>query len=98
MMPENLLYAVFFFLLLYYLFFLSNIYRGLGKLRRTDKKNTIPEFISIIIPFRNESKNLPGNLKGLISQNYPKDKYEIIYVNDSSTDDSVEVLKKLITY
>ncbi len=97
MMPENLLYSVFFFLLLYYLFFLSNIYRGLGKLRRTDKKNTIPEFISIIIPFRNENKNLPGNLKGLISQNYPKDKYEIIYVNDSSTDDSVEVLKKLIT-
>ncbi len=96
MMPENFLYVVFSILLLYYLYFISIIYRGLGRLRRTDKKNNIPEFISIVIPFRNESKNLPGNLKGLVAQNYPGDKYEIIYVNDSSTDDSVEVLKQLI--
>ncbi len=96
MMPENFLYVVFSILLLYYLYFISIIYRGLGRLRRTDKKNNIPEFISIVIPFRNESENLPGNLKGLVAQNYPGDKYEIIYVNDSSTDDSVEVLKQLI--
>lgn len=96
-MPENILYIVFSFLLLYYLVFVFNIYRGLGKLRKTGENKVIPEFISIIIPFRNESKNLPANLRGLEKQNYSQEKFEIIYVNDSSTDDSVKVLTDSIT-
>jgi len=47
---------------------------------------------SIIIPFRNEEKNLPELLKSLEQLNYPKDKFEIIFVDDDSTDNSVQII------
>ena len=53
----------------------------------------MPEFVSVIIPFRNERDNLLKNLKSLEVQTYPKNKYEIIYVNDCSTDNSVEIIE-----
>lgn len=44
--------------------------------------------ISIIIPFYNEKENLPILLKELIKElNFLKKEYEIILVNDGSTDD-----------
>lgn len=93
-MSEIILLVIFAFLLAYYLVFLSDIFIGLGRLKKIDETRIIPEYISIIIPFRDERENLPENLRTLKEQNYPKDKFEIIYVNDFSTDDSVEVLKK----
>jgi len=50
------------------------------------------EFVSIIVPFRNESENILACLKSLSGQNYPKNKFEIIFVNDSSDDDSLQKL------
>ena len=49
---------------------------------------------SIIVAAQNEEKNIAELLNILISQNYPKDKYEIIVVNDRSFDGSVEVVEK----
>lgn len=54
------------------------------------------EFISIIIPFRNEEANILANLKSIEAQFYPTEKFEVIYVDDSSEDNSLEVLKKNI--
>jgi len=64
----------------------------LSKLKKTDLQNLPDEFISVIIPFRNESENILTNLKSIESQGYPKNKFEVLYVNDSSDDDSVELL------
>lgn len=41
---------------------------------------------SIIIPFRNEAENLPLLLESFSELNYPKDLFEVILVNDESTD------------
>ena len=49
--------------------------------------------ISIIISARNEQNNIHKLLDGLISQSYPKNKYEIIIANDRSTDNTLEILK-----
>ena len=38
-----------------------------------------------------------NNLRALEALNYPEENFEILYINDSSTDDSVEILKKNIT-
>lgn len=92
-MIEYILLTIFCFLLIYYIYFLLNIHIGLSKIEEINEDRIIPEFISIIIPFRNESDNILKNLKSLEKQNYPKDKYEIIYVNDSSTDNSVEIIE-----
>jgi len=41
---------------------------------------------SIIIPFRNERDYIEKNYRFIISQKYEKDNFEILYVNDHSTD------------
>jgi cellulose synthase/poly-beta-1,6-N-acetylglucosamine synthase-like glycosyltransferase len=59
------------------------------------RDNSIPdEYISIIIPFRNESTNILETLSSIEKQDYPKDKFEAIFVNDFSDDDSLELLSK----
>jgi len=48
--------------------------------------------VSIIAPAYNEGLSIVSNVKSLLSQEYPK--YEVIIINDGSTDDTLE---KLIT-
>ncbi len=81
------------FLLFYYIFFLIEIHRGLKNV--TDKAKTIDnkEFVSVIIPFRNESKNLLNSLRSLNNQSLSKDRFEVIYIDDSSEDDSFKILR-----
>ncbi len=91
-MIEIILTVVFLPLLLNYVYFLLNILWGLNRLSENKSHSITPEFVSVIIPFRNESENILNSLNSLSSQEYPKDKFEVIYVNDSSTDDSLEKL------
>ncbi len=51
---------------------------------------------SIVIPVLNEEKRLPACLEALKNQDYPKDKYEIIIVDNGSTDKSVEIVQSFI--
>lgn len=51
----------------------------------------------MIIPFRNESDTIIENLRCLENQNISIDKYEVIYINDCSDDDSVQKLKSSIS-
>jgi len=89
-MIEMMLILLFSFLLLNYIYFLSVIFRGLKRLPYIKQTPISDEFISVIIPFRNESDNILISLNSLASQNYPQEKFEVIYVNDSSTDDSYD--------
>ena len=45
-------------------------------------------FVSIVVPVLNEEKNIIWTLDSLVNMNYPRDKIEIIVVNDASTDNS----------
>ena len=47
---------------------------------------------SVVIPFRNEAGNLPELLYSLKNLNYTENKYEIIFVNDNSDDESVVII------
>ena len=49
-------------------------------------------FVSIVIPTYNRASRIHNSLDSLISQDYPKDKYEIIMVDDGSTDETKEIL------
>ncbi|HSW55701.1 MAG TPA: glycosyltransferase [Ignavibacteriaceae bacterium] len=88
-----LLLSAFLLFLLHYLFFLQRIFRGLKNLTLTANEKLPYEFISIIIPFRNEEENILASLKSIESQFYPQEKFEVIYVDDSSEDNSFELLK-----
>jgi len=51
--------------------------------------------VSIIVPTYNRKKILELTLLSLIHQNFPKSKYEIIVVDDGSTDCTESMVKKL---
>jgi biofilm PGA synthesis N-glycosyltransferase PgaC len=51
----------------------------------------IKPFISIIVPAFNEEKRIATCLESLANLNYPKDSYEVILVNNGSTDKTEEV-------
>ena len=59
---------------------------------RTDEK-PVTKF-SIIVPFRNEEKNLTKLLRSISNLNYPKELFEIIMVDDFSNDTSERVYIK----
>lgn len=48
-------------------------------------------FISVIVAARNEEKSLPGLLKRLGAQTYAQNKFEVIVVDDGSTDGTASV-------
>jgi len=50
--------------------------------------------ISIIVPAYNAEKTVAKTLQSLVGQDYPKGSYEIIVVDDGSTDGTVEAIKK----
>lgn len=50
---------------------------------------------SIVIPFRNESENLPVLLESLSKLNYSTELFEIIFINDFSEDNSSEIITKV---
>ncbi|HNX06087.1 MAG TPA: glycosyltransferase [Bacteroidales bacterium] len=52
--------------------------------------------VSVIIPFRNEEKNLPRLLKSLSGQHYPAGLWEVILVDDHSSDRGSEVVGAFI--
>lgn len=56
----------------------------------TEKFNSTKENISIIIAAKNEEKNLDKLFSSLINIDYPKEKYEIIFVDDNSNDNTFE--------
>ena len=53
--------------------------------------------VSIVVPAYNEEKNILTTLKSLASLDYPKNKLEIIVVNDGSRDKTGEAIKKFIS-
>lgn len=73
-------------LILPYFFILLKIYRSLLKIKPFTAEKNEAAFVSVVVACRNEEKELPGLLKDFSLQNYPPEKYEIIIVDDNSTD------------
>lgn len=61
-----------------------------------NKKTPTNINFSIIIPFRNEGVNISTLANSLIQLNYPKENFEVLWVNDGSTDNSVPLLTEFI--
>ena len=50
--------------------------------------------VSVIIPVYNGEATIGQCVESLLAQNYPKDRYEIIVVNNNSTDRTVEIVRQ----
>jgi len=49
------------------------------------------EFVSIIVPVRNEEKHLAKCLQAILEQDYPSDRFEVLVVDGLSTDRTSEI-------
>ncbi|MEM4272362.1 MAG: glycosyltransferase family 2 protein [Candidatus Bilamarchaeaceae archaeon] len=82
------------FLALYVTIFYILVY-----IRNRERMAEVPELkgwepkISVVIPAYNEEKNLPKCLDSLLSSDYPRDKLEIIVVDDGSKDSTFQIAK-----
>jgi len=71
-------------------------YRGLQKLRPVQLKNAeeLPA-IGVVVAARNEEAHIEKTVRSLANQNYPKDRFSIVVVDDCSDDDTLQLLRKL---
>ncbi len=60
--------------------------------QQTLETTTSFQNISVIIPFKNEQENISDLLNALNKLDYPSDKYEVVFVDDNSSDDSMKLL------
>ncbi len=86
-------------MLLFVLYASLIIYYRSGWIKIPTTTNPNPQtsnqtFISVIIPARNEEQNLPALLNGLTEQTYNKALFEVIVVDDYSTDGTAGIVKK----
>jgi poly-beta-1,6-N-acetyl-D-glucosamine synthase len=78
-------------LILPYLILLLKCYRGLIYLKPFKISAEPSTFVSIIIACRNEEENLPTLLACLANQVYPGHLFEVIIINDNSTDKTFSI-------
>jgi len=75
---------------------MASLFIGWQRIRKNQSSETrFYPTVSIIIPFRDESENLPGLIRNLSTQDYPSTLLEFIFVNDHSNDDGFEIIAKL---
>lgn len=82
----------FYLILLIYAFFIIQLILGYNKVKTFIRTDVSPKTaFTIIVPFRNEEKNLPKLLQSFSKLNYPYKLIEVILVDDFSTDSSERV-------
>ena len=80
-------------LLGFYSLFLLFIFIGIFRIKNC-KDSSFFNDISVIVAAHNEEKDIANLLDSLSFQEYPKDKYEVIIINDRSRDNTEGIIKK----
>ncbi|WP_419175877.1 glycosyltransferase [Desulfosediminicola sp.] len=68
---------------------------SLKKIHNSMKRYLKKQYISVIVPAHNEEAELANTLNCLLKQNYPADRYEVIVVENGSTDTTLEVARNI---
>jgi glycosyltransferase involved in cell wall biosynthesis len=53
----------------------------------------VPPLVSVIVPARNAARHIGGCLEALASQTYPRERYEVIVVDNGSSDTTRQVVE-----
>ncbi|MBU2633620.1 MAG: glycosyltransferase family 2 protein [Nanoarchaeota archaeon] len=89
-MIESILWVVSFLSLFLVIFWIHIIFL---KDENEFKLKGFPK-VSIVVPAYNEEKTISKTINSLLKLDYPKDKLQIIVVNDESTDNTYNIVKK----
>jgi glycosyltransferase involved in cell wall biosynthesis len=80
-----------------YTFIIGMYTLGWFRLKTENIKDSAPStIVSVIIPCRNEESNIENLLGDLIQQNYSENGFEILVVDDNSTDRTTEKVRAFI--
>lgn len=77
-------------LLLPYLYLLMRIYNGLLSIKQFHPEKHGTTFLSVVVPCRDEEKNLPFLLSDISSQTLDNNLFELIIVDDNSGDSTFQ--------
>lgn len=69
-------------------------YTKVEKIKMEEDLEEFP-FVSILVPAHNEALVIEKTVQSLLNLDYPDDRYEIIVVNDNSSDNSHEILTNM---
>ena len=89
-----------YFLTAFYCCLIAFFYLGLlAIIKRTKRQNKLPissvqNSFSIVISARNEAGFISQCLQSIINQNYNSENFEIIVINDHSTDDTLTIIQQ----
>jgi len=89
------MYTILFTSLYFEVFLLITFFEHIGKekpVKANINRKNLPH-VAVIVPCFNEEKTVAGTITSLLALDYPKDKLEIIAVNDGSTDQTSETLR-----
>lgn len=79
---------------------ISRAVRQQGVLERLQPKpmplGVSPPEVAVVVPARDESSNIELCLRSLCDQHYPEDRLRILVVDDHSSDDTAEIVARLI--
>jgi poly-beta-1,6-N-acetyl-D-glucosamine synthase len=87
-----LMYLVIFFGLYTSIFLLITLFENLENIKRKASKKL--HKVSVIVPAFNEEKTIAKTIESLLALDYPKDKIEIIVIDDGSTDETYKIAKQ----
>ena len=45
-------------------------------------------FVSVVVPVRNGAETIEACIQSLLAQDYPRDRYEVLIINNGSSDDT----------
>ncbi|MBD3185037.1 glycosyltransferase [Candidatus Poribacteria bacterium] len=97
-MEITLIWIWFFSLLLSFLYGLTSLLLSIGviRIKRLTGNNLSEDqlpFVSVLIPAKDEEKNIKSCLDSILNQSYPIDRYEIIVINDRSADNTPTIIR-----
>ncbi|MFC1712769.1 glycosyltransferase [Candidatus Poribacteria bacterium] len=71
------------------------LFLGLFRVGRGSRKQEYTQvFVSVVVPARDEEEYLLACVESLLDQTYPKELYEVILVNDRSTDNTLHIARE----
>ena len=89
----DFLYLAFSALVLYFSFLFILLFARNRKIISVVPAIAKLPMVSILVPARNEADNIARTVRNLRSMNYPEDKFEVIVVDDGSTDETAAIAK-----
>lgn len=93
---ELLAYPFLFLGLYFQVFALVTFLSAPARERRERPASIATPKVAIIVPCWNEQDTIDGTVKSLLALDYPKDKLQIVLVNDGSTDNTKNVMDSYI--